>query len=88
VEVSPPTDEASTARPLVLMGFAEALAAIEACWSLRAAGFRVAAFTREGTKPGLRHCRGVSVHPVSRRRRMPEQPSTPSQPWPGSSAQP
>jgi len=64
VEVSPPTDQASTAKPLVLMGFAESLAAIEACWSLHAAGFRVAAFTREGTKPGLRHCRGVSVHPV------------------------
>jgi predicted ATP-grasp superfamily ATP-dependent carboligase len=50
---------------LVLIGFAGAYAAIESAWSLQAAGFRVAAFTRAGEKPALRRVRGVELHEVS-----------------------
>jgi predicted ATP-grasp superfamily ATP-dependent carboligase len=50
---------------LVLMGFAEAYAAIESAWSLRDAGFRVAAFARKGSRPALRRVRGVELHEVS-----------------------
>jgi predicted ATP-grasp superfamily ATP-dependent carboligase len=49
---------------LVLMGFAEAYAAIETAWSLQEAGFRVAAFTRTGERPALRRVRGVELHEV------------------------
>ena len=52
-------------RKLVLMGFGEAYAAIESAWSLRDAGFDVAAFTREGERPALRRVRGVELHTVS-----------------------
>jgi predicted ATP-grasp superfamily ATP-dependent carboligase len=58
---------AATARrdkPLVLIGFAEAMAAIEAAWSLQEAGYRVAAFRRAGSRPGLKHVRGVQIHEV------------------------
>jgi biotin carboxylase len=48
----------------VLIGFGEAFAAIEAAWSLRAAGFRVTAFSRSGQKPALRHVRGVKIYEV------------------------
>jgi len=51
--------------PLVLVGFGEAYAAIETAWSLRDAGFRVAAFTRRGERPAVRRVRGVQVHEVS-----------------------
>ena len=51
--------------PEVLLGFAEAYAAIEATWSLLEAGFRVAAFTRSGQHPALRHVRNVRLFPVS-----------------------
>ena len=51
--------------PLVLVGFGEAYAAIETAWSLRDAGFRVAAFTRRGERPAVRRVRGVEVHEVS-----------------------
>jgi hypothetical protein len=52
-------------HPLILIGFAEALAAIESAWSLQAAGFRVAAFCRRGRRPPLRHVRGVDLHEVA-----------------------
>jgi hypothetical protein len=55
---------AQTTRPLVLIGFAEAMAAIEAAWSIQDAGFRVAAFCRTGSRPALRRVRGVVVHEV------------------------
>lgn len=48
-------------RPLVLMGFAEALAAIETAWSLQAADFKVVAFCPAGNRPALRHVRGLEV---------------------------
>jgi predicted ATP-grasp superfamily ATP-dependent carboligase len=53
-------------QPVVLIGFAEALAAIEATWSLQEAGFKVVAFCRAGTRPALRRARGVEVHEVPR----------------------
>jgi len=55
---------AGAAGPLVLVGFAEAMAAIEAAWSLQRAGFRVAAFRRAGSRPAVRHVRGVSAYEV------------------------
>lgn len=54
----------SADKPIVLMGFAEALAAIEAAWSLQSAGFRVVAFCRSGTRPALRHVRGLKLYSV------------------------
>jgi predicted ATP-grasp superfamily ATP-dependent carboligase len=51
-------------RPVVLIGFAEALAAIETAWSLQGEGFKVAAFRRAGSRPALRRVRGVEVHEV------------------------
>lgn len=53
-----------SAMPTVLMGFAEALAAIETAWSLQGAGYRVIAFKRAGQRPALRHVRGVEVYDV------------------------
>jgi predicted ATP-grasp superfamily ATP-dependent carboligase len=52
-------------RKTVLIGFAEAMAAIEAAWSLQAAGYRVAAFARRGAKPALRHVPDVELHEIS-----------------------
>ena len=49
----------------VLVGFAEAMAAIEATWSLQEAGFRIVAFTRAGAKPALRRVRGVELHRIT-----------------------
>ena len=51
-------------KPVVLIGFAEALAAIEAAWSLQGAGFKVVAFRREGSRPALRRVRGLEMHEV------------------------
>ena len=51
--------------PLVLVGFGEAYAAIETAWSLRDAGFRVAAYTRSGEHPAVRRVRGVALHEVA-----------------------
>jgi predicted ATP-grasp superfamily ATP-dependent carboligase len=50
--------------PLVLIGFAEAMAAIESAWSLQEAGFRVTAFRRAGRRPALSRVRGVEIHDV------------------------
>jgi predicted ATP-grasp superfamily ATP-dependent carboligase len=52
-------------RKTVLIGFAEAMAAIEATWSLQAAGFRVVAFARRGAKPALRRVREVELHEIT-----------------------
>lgn len=51
-------------RPVVLVGFAEANAAIEASWSLQEAGFRVVAFRRSGRRAALQHVRGVETYEV------------------------
>jgi hypothetical protein len=45
----------------ILVGFADALAAIESVWSLADDGFEVHAFARAGTRPPLRRCPGVRV---------------------------
>jgi len=47
-------------RP-VLVGFADALAAIESVWSLVDHGFEVHAFGRSGSRPALSRCRGVRI---------------------------
>jgi hypothetical protein len=52
------------ATPVILIGFAEATAAVEVAWSLFDAGFSVAAFCRTGSRPVLRRVRGVRVHEV------------------------
>jgi hypothetical protein len=52
-------------RPLVLVGFADALAAVETVWSLADAGFRVAAVMAAGSRPPLRHSRSASLHTVT-----------------------
>jgi biotin carboxylase len=58
------TSTVSADKPLVLMGFAEALASIEVAWSLQSAGFKVAAFRRAGSRPALRRVRGLEIHEV------------------------
>ena len=45
----------------VLIGFADALAAIESAWCLDGEGFEVIAFAREGTRPALIRSRAVHV---------------------------
>ena len=45
----------------VLIGFADALAAIEASWALRDHGCDVVAFARRGSRPALSRCRGVRI---------------------------
>lgn len=52
-------------KPVVLVGFAQAFAAIEAAWSLQQAGMQVVAFTRRGTRSALRRLRDVVVHEVT-----------------------
>ncbi len=47
-------------RP-VLIGFADALAAPEAAWSLLESGVPVVAFARRGSRPSLRRCREIEI---------------------------
>ncbi len=56
---------AMTPRPIVLMGFAQAFAAIEAAWSLQKADMRVVAFARRGTRSALSRVRGVEIHEIT-----------------------
>lgn len=51
-------------RPLVVVGFAEALAAPEVVWSLVDDGFDVVAFARKGKASALRHSRHVTCHEI------------------------
>jgi hypothetical protein len=51
-------------RATVLVGFAEALSAPEAVWSLVDAGFKVVAFTRRGKPSALRYSRHVTCHEI------------------------
>jgi predicted ATP-grasp superfamily ATP-dependent carboligase len=60
--VARPSDASN--RPVILIGFAEAMAAIEAAWSLQQAGFHVVAFRRAGSRPAVRHVRGLKTHQV------------------------
>jgi predicted ATP-grasp superfamily ATP-dependent carboligase len=52
-------------RPVVLVGFAEALAAAEVSWSLQDAGCAVVAFHRRGGRPALRRLHGIITHAVT-----------------------
>ena len=62
----PEAGRAGTPSPRrVLIGFADALAAIESAWSLLDAGFSVSAFTRSGSAPGLRRLHSVELHPIA-----------------------
>lgn len=49
----------------VLIGFADALAAPEAAWSLLESGLSVTLFARTGSRPPIRRCRGVEVVEVT-----------------------
>jgi hypothetical protein len=51
----------ATEHPRVLVGFAEAFAAIEAVWSLQSAGMEVIAFTRRGSRSAIRRMKGVTI---------------------------
>jgi predicted ATP-grasp superfamily ATP-dependent carboligase len=52
-------------KPVVLIGFADALAAIESAWCLADCGFEVCAFARPGPRPALRRIKQVRVFPVT-----------------------
>src|SRR5258708_5391042 len=52
------------ASPIVLVGFAEVLAAPEVLWSLVDEGFSVHAFARRGRPSALRHSRHVVCHEI------------------------
>lgn len=60
-----PTGAAPMVPPRVLIGFAEALAAPEAAWSLLEAGWEVTAFATRGSRPALRRCRAVEIVEVA-----------------------
>ena len=49
----------------VLIGFADAFAAVESAWSLADAGHQVFAFARRGTSPSLAASRRVRIVPVT-----------------------
>lgn len=49
----------------VLIGFADAVAAIESSWSLLEAGFEVSAFGRAGTRPPLRRSSSIELHSIT-----------------------
>ena len=49
----------------VLIGFADALAAIESAWSLLDSGFSVCAFSRRGSAPPLRRVSRLEVSPIT-----------------------
>ena len=49
----------------VLIGFADALAAIEAYWALRDCGFNVVAFARRGRRTALSRCHGVRIAEIT-----------------------
>jgi len=49
----------------VVIGFAEAFAAIECVWSLQGEGYRVTVSSRRGARSPLRRMRGVRVYDVA-----------------------
>ena len=51
VAMNRPTAKGAAVKPTVLIGFADALAAIESAYSLADHGFDVCAFARAGTRP-------------------------------------
>ena len=65
LQIAPALASAPPRRSRVLVGFAEALAAIESAWSLDEAGFEVVAFARRGTRPPLRRSDAVAMHELT-----------------------
>lgn len=65
LQTDPGTAGASSRRGRVLIGFAEALAAIESAWSLEEAGFEVLAFARRGSRPPLRRSSSVTLYELT-----------------------
>src|SRR5262245_19502011 len=65
LQIDPGAAAARPRRQRVLIGFAEALAAIETAWSLDEAGFEVLAFARRGRRPPLRRSRVVTLHELA-----------------------
>src|SRR5262245_18467622 len=55
----------SSLKVLVVVGFAQALAAPEAVWSLIDSGYKVVAFARKGRNAALRHSRHVKIHDIT-----------------------
>lgn len=55
----------SPSKVLVVIGFAEALAAPEVLWSLVDAGYDVLAFARKDRHTALRHSRHVTIHDIT-----------------------
>ena len=62
-------------KPLILIGFSEALSAPEAAWSLLDSGFEVVGFARRGRRAALRHSAHVVVHDIT----APERDTTAAQ---------
>jgi predicted ATP-grasp superfamily ATP-dependent carboligase len=54
-----------TLKPIVVIGFGEALSAPEVAWSLADQGFEVMAFTRRGRRAPLKHSRYVRIFEVT-----------------------
>lgn len=52
-------------KPLVIIGFSEALSAPEVAWSLLDAGFEVISFARRGRRAALRHSVDITVHDIT-----------------------
>ena len=50
---------------VVLIGFAESLAAIESAWMLLDAGYDVIAFTRSGTRPAIGRDHRITIRPIT-----------------------
>lgn len=65
LQTDPGAAGAPPRRGRVLIGFAEALAAIESAWSLEGEGFEVLAFARRGSRPPLRRSGSVTVCEVT-----------------------
>jgi predicted ATP-grasp superfamily ATP-dependent carboligase len=65
LQIEPGTMAAPPRPQRVLIGFAEALAAIESAWSLDEAGFEVLAFARRGSRPPLRRSDAVALHELT-----------------------
>jgi hypothetical protein len=65
VAVKGPVVQGPVAKGTVLIGFADALAAIESAYSLADAGFEVCAFARAGTRPALARSKLVRVAPIT-----------------------
>jgi hypothetical protein len=65
LQTDPRNAVAPPRRQRVLIGFAEALAAIESAWSLEASGFEVLAFSRRGSRPPLRRSGTVALHELT-----------------------